>query len=166
MICIQHFNQAYGLYLAKKISFRLLQDQAAVMIGLCDDLHAGVASALEVTETHIQWLKQRQEANWEYNEYLGGEVFICESEEDLQHVVGCDLEWAEEHGNLWPNVMEKPLVWDSCDYLIESSGDPQWVMFLICWNNAGGPVYYVPKPLWAAAKVEEHIALTHQMWQA
>ena len=55
--------------------------------------------------------------------------------------------------------------WDACDYLPEGLGDPQWVMFLMCWNNAGGPVYYVPKHLWASARVEEHIALTELAWK-
>ncbi|WP_301103316.1 hypothetical protein [Propionivibrio sp.] len=56
-----------------------------------------------------------------------------------------DVNWASTHDGNWPNVTDLPVAWDSCTYLAEKSGDPEWVMFLLCPNDAGGPVYYVPK---------------------
>ena len=89
----------------------------------------------------------------EVEQLMGSEVNI-----KVEHI------WAEAHDGQWPNVMDMPMVWDSCTYLDESAGDPQWVIFLLCWNNAGGPVYYVPQHLWEAARVTEHIEATNRAW--
>jgi hypothetical protein len=104
---------------------------------------------------------QQPEATQDYNEYLGGYVFLCETELDLLHVLGCDFEWAKAHNGNWPNVTDVAMSWDDCRYLEEVKGDPQWVIFVLCWNNAGGPVYYVPKHLWTQARVNEHIKATN-----
>lgn len=164
MICIHHFNEAHQQYEDGGIPYRLLQDQAAVMIGICRNPHQGVSNALEITESNIQWLLKQEEAMADYSDFLGGYVYICESEADLRQINGCDFDWAESHGGQWPNVMDKPMVWDSCTYLDDPAGDPQWVIFLLCWNDAGGPVYYVPKHLWGPARVVEHIETTHGAW--
>ena len=50
MLCIHNFNQAHQQYQDGCIPFRLLQDQAAVMIGICSNPHSGVAHAMEITE--------------------------------------------------------------------------------------------------------------------
>lgn len=104
---------------------------------------------------------QQPEATQDYGDYLGGYVYVCETDEDLLQIQGCDFEWAEAHDGNWPNVTDIAMPWDACTYLSEASGDPQWVIFLLCWNNAGGPVYYVPKHLWQQARVAEHIEATN-----
>ena len=157
MIEIQCFNEAYQHYIQKKISFRLLQDQAFVIFGLCQTTHSSVSNALEVSQADINWLMQQPEAMQDYVGNLGGYVFVCEDEEDLLHIKGCDFEWASLHEGSWPNVTDLAMSWDACHYLDESHGEPQWVMFLLCWNNAGGPVYYLPQQLWTKARVTEHI---------
>lgn len=164
MILIHHFNEAHQQYQDGRITYRLLQDQAAVMIGICSNPHPGVSNALEIGESKIQWLLQQEEAGADYSDFLGGYVYVCESEADLRQINGCDFDWAESHGGKWPNVTDRPMVWDSCTYLEESTGDPQWVIFLLCWNDTGGPVYYVPKHLWQPARVDEHIKATHGAW--
>ena len=161
MIKIHHFNEAYQQYTKHKINFRLLQDQAAVMLGLCQSPHAQISNPLEVTQADIDWLMQQAEAMQDYGNYLGGYVYVCETEQDLLQIHGCDFEWAGTHDGDWPNVTDIAMSWDVCNYLDEASGDPQWVIFLLCWNNAGGPVYYVPKHLWARARVTEHIEATN-----
>ena len=161
MIKIHHFNEACRRYKQNKISFRLLQDQAAVMLGLCQNPHPSVINSLEITQADIDWLMQQPEAKNDYGDYLGGYVYVCETDEDLMQIHGCDFEWAEAHDGNWPNVTDIAMSWDVCNYLEESSGNPQWVMFLMCWNNAGGPVYYVPKQLWGKAIVSEHILATN-----
>ena len=160
MIKNHHFNEAYQQYKQNRINFRLLQDQAAVMLGLYQNPHKSFNNALEITQADIDWLMQQPEALQDYGDYLGGYVNICETEDDLLQIHGCDFEWAEAHDGNWPNVTDIAMAWDACNYLYEVSGDPQWVIFLLCWNNAGGPVYYVPKHLWTAARVVEHIAAT------
>lgn len=164
MRVIHHFHEAHQLYRQGHIPYRLLQDQSAVLIGLCQAKYQGVAESLNINEADIGWLLRQPEASMDYSEHLGGYVHICENEDDLKQIQGCDFEFAETHGGHWPNVTDRPLGWDVCAYLAEPKGDPEWVMFLLCWNDAGGPVYYVPKCLWQRARVEEHMALTNNSW--
>ena len=159
MITSNNFNEAYQQYQSGVIPYRLLQEQAIVMLGLCSNPHLTVTNSLGITDNNINWLLQQDEAAFDYSDYLGGNVYICETENDLKEIHGCDFEWAETHGS-WPNVTDMALSWDSCCYLQESEGEPQWVLFLLCWNNAGGHVYYVPKQLWSISRVSEHIAAT------
>lgn len=74
------------------------------------------------------------------------------------------MEFAEAHGNRWPNVTELVMSWDACDYLPQQEGEPEWAMFLLCWNDAGGPVFYVPKRMWDVAHVAEHVAASKAFW--
>lgn len=159
MIEIHNFNEAHQYYQSGVTPYRLLQDQAAVMLGICSNPHPTVTNSSDITYSDIQWLLQQAEATFSYADYLGGNVYACEVNADLKQIHGCDFEWAETHGS-WPNVTDIPMSWDSCCYLQESTGEPQWVIFLLCWNNAGGPIYYVPKQLWQTARVTEHIAAT------
>ena len=161
MIEILSFSDAHQLYLQHKISLRLLQDQAFIILGICQNNPSSAINPLEITQSDIDWLMQQPEATFEYNQYLGGYMYICETVKDLMNINGCDFVWAEKHHGIWPNVTEKAMSWEACNYLDESSGDPQWVIFLMCWNNAGGPSYYVPKYLWQQARVAEHIAATN-----
>ena len=161
MIEIQCFNEAYQDYIQNKTSFRLLQDQAAVMIGLCQNTYEFNGMPEKITDVDIAWLLAQPEASLSYENLLGGSIYICETADDLLQIKGCDFEWAEAHDGNWPNVTDIAMSWDACNYLDEASGDPQWVIFLMCWNNAGGPVYYVPKRLWVKARVAEHIEETN-----
>ncbi len=164
MITIPRFIDAYRSWQQGRIPLRLVQDQAAVLIGICRNTYRPIADALQVADADIAWLLQQPEAADAYADLLGGNVYICETADDLRQVVGMDMDWASTHGNQWPNVTDLPLAWDSCSYLKENSGDPEWAMFLLCWNDAGGPVYYVPKQLWTAARVPEHMAATNAVW--
>lgn len=160
MITISNFNDAYLLYQQGLIAYRLLQEQAIVLISLLTNPPPEITSPLSITHQHMQWLTQQSESTMTYMDMLGGDMHICEEASYLQQIKGYDLEWAETHDGNWPNVMDMPLSWDVCCYLDEPEVNPQWVMFLLCWNNAGGPVYYVPKHLWEMARVAEHIAKT------
>lgn len=166
MVTLHNFNEAFRQYQSNVISLRLLQDQAAVMLGICSNPHPTVANALDITDDDINWLLQQDEAVLSYSDYLGGNVYVCETASDLLQIHGCDFEWAETHSGIWPNVTDMAMSWDSCEYLQESAGEPQWVIFLLCWNNAGGHVYYVPKHIWQAARVTEHIAATENAWKS
>lgn len=162
MIIIHNFNEAHQQYQSGIIPYRLLQDQAAVMLGICSTSHLTVANALDITDIQISWLLQQDKVTANYADFLGGNVFVCEQEADLKQIHGCDFEWAESHGGVWPNVTDVAMSWDACNYLDEATGEPQWVMFLLCWNNAGGPAYYIPKHLWVQARVIEHMKATNQ----
>jgi hypothetical protein len=166
MIKTHNFNEAHQQYQNGLIPYRLLQDQAAVMLGICSNPHQTVVNAFDVSDNNINWLLQQAEVAADYADFLGGNIYVCEVEADLLQINGCDFEWAETHEGNWPNVTDLPMSWDSCSYLPESIGEPQWVIFLLCWNNAGGHVYYVPKHLWSKAKVTEHIAATEGTWKS
>ncbi len=164
MITIERFIDAYRRYREGRQPLRLLQDQVAVLIGICRNTYRPIAEPLEVTDADINWLLQQPEATQDYADLLGGNVYVSETADDLKQVVGMDMDWASTHDHQWPNVTDLPMAWDSCTYLAEESGEPQWAMFLLCWNDAGGPVYYVPKQLWHAARVAEHMAATNTVW--
>jgi hypothetical protein len=164
VITIHRFTDAYRSWQQGRIPLRLVQDQAAVLIGLCRNTHRPIADALDVTAADIAWLLQQPEAAQDYADLLGGNVYVCETTDDLKQIVGMDMDWASTHDHQWPNVTDLPLSWDSCTYLTEKSGDPEWAMFLLCWNDAGGPVYYLPKHLWEAARVADHVAETNAAW--
>lgn len=166
MITLHSFKEAFRIYRQDRLPFRLLQDQAAVLVGLCRARYRPVADALAITGEDIGWLLRQPESAWDYANFLGGYVHVCESEVDLKQVTGCDFDWAATHGGKWPCVTDTPIAWDDCRRLHEAAGEPQWAMFLLCWNDAGGPVYYVPKQLWQAARLKEHLAATQQVWNA
>jgi len=79
----------------------------------------------------------------------------------LKEVIGIDFAFAKTNDNRWPNVLDQVMSWDQCRFV-----DDEWAMFLLCWNDAGGPVFYVPKYLWAVARVAEHVAETERHWNA
>ena len=161
MIKIHHFNDAYQQHKQHKIGFRVLQDQVALMLSICQHNQLAISNPQAITQSDIDWLTQQPEAIQDYSDYLGGYVYVCETKQDLLQILGCDFDWAQMHEGQWPNVTDLPMSWDVCNYLVETTGDPQWVIFVMCWNNAGGPVYYVPKHLWVKARVIKHIAVTN-----
>lgn len=165
MIVIHNFAEAHSMYQQGAIPFRLLQDQARVLIDICPQPSRYIDETTDISDSDIEWLLQQPEVSEEdYNGMLGGEVYVCQSEADLKEIVGMDMEFAKAHGNRWPNVTELVMSWDQCAYLSQKNAEPEWAMFLLCWNDAGGPVFYVPKHLWQAAKVSEHIAETERHW--
>ena len=131
------------------------------MLGVCDNPYPSVASPVEITQADIDWLLQQEEVSQSYDALLSGNVYICETASDLLEIQGCDFDWAETHDDRWPNVTDLPMSWDVCEYLEDLTGNPQWVVFMLCWNNAGGAIYYVPEHLWVHARVTEHIAATN-----
>ncbi len=165
MLTLHHFTEAFGFYQQDRLPFRLLQDQAAVLVGLCRARCRPIADALNVTDEDVTWLLQQPESAWDYANFLGGYVHVCETEADLAQVQGCDFDWANTHGGKWPCVTDMPIAWDDCRKLQEATAEPQWAIFLICWNDAGGPVYYIPKHLWQVARLDEHISATNVVWQ-
>ncbi len=163
MITIPHFIDAYRSWQQGRITWRLLQDQVAVLVAICRNTHRPIADALEVTDADIAWLLQQPEAADAYVDLVGGNVDIAQCKEDLAQIVGCDFEFAEQHGR-WPNVTDLPIIFDQCSYVQEQSGAPMYVLLMTIWSDAGGPVYYVPKQLWIAARVPEHMAATNAVW--
>ena len=103
----------------------------------------------------------REEKDLDY--WVGGSINICETEEDLKQVQGCDFKWFETH-NTWPNVTDLPMSWDVCAYCGDNP-DNGWAVFMLCTNNAGGPSFYIPQHLWKAARLTEHLAKHKEHWR-
>lgn len=103
----------------------------------------------------------REESDLDY--WVGGPINLCETEEDLKEVQGCDFKWAETHNNTWPNVTDLPMSWDVCAYCGDNP-DNGWAVFVLCTNNAGGPSFYIPQHLWKAARLTEHLAKHKEHW--
>ncbi len=93
MIEILSFSNAHQHYQQHKISLRLLKDQAFIILGICQNNLSSSAKPLEITQSDIDWLMQQPEAAFDYNQYLGGYTYICETVNDLMHVQGCDFVW-------------------------------------------------------------------------
>jgi len=165
MIIIHNFKEACSLYQQGCIPFRLMQEQALVLIGICPQPNRYISEAYEISSSDIEWILQHSELVEEANNgMLGGEVHVCQTEDDLKEVVGMDMEFARTHGNRWPNVTDMVLSWDQCVFLEQQQGEPEWAVFLLCWNDAGGNVFYVPRHLWQAGRVAEHVAETNKFW--
>ena len=116
MITIDRFIDAFGSYQQRRYPYRLLQDQAAVLIAICRNTYRPIADALDVTDADINWLLQQPEAADAYADLVGGNVYICETTDDLKQIVGMDMDWASSHGNQWPNVTDQPMAWDTCTH--------------------------------------------------
>lgn len=153
MVEMSNFKQAFQLYETRQLALAVIQDIAYLLMSVCDDHPPNVHSSRDINADNLKRLSCQLAAEFSFNEYLGGDAFVCESESDLTNVVAFDPAWAEKHGD-WPNVTDQPMVWDVCYAL-----DYEWAVFSCIWNNAGGNVYYVPKSLWTAARVEEHLAI-------
>jgi hypothetical protein len=164
MIVIHNFKEACSLHQQGHIPFRLLQEQALVLIGICPQPNRYINEALDITDKDIEWLLQQPDALEDYNGMLGGEVYICQCEADLKEVQGIDLEFAREHGNRWPDVTDQVMSWDVCNYLTEKDGEPNFCAFAIFWNDAGGNIFYLPKHLWGIGRVADHVLATQQFW--
>src|SRR3989338_1810976 len=115
MIVIPNFVQAQHLYRQGHIPFRLLQEQAMVLIGINSGHY--VDEAFDMGDSDIEWLLQQPESSEDYNGLLGGEVNVCQTEADLKEIVGMDMEFAETHGNRWPDCTDQVMSWDQCAYL-------------------------------------------------
>ncbi len=114
-------------------------------------------SALEVTQKHINWILSQRIASLQYCDVIGGNVHVCETEDDLQQIFG------DQHGR-WPNCTEIAMAWDHCDYLKEDAGEANFGVLNCIWNESGGPLYFVPRRLWLAARLEEHMEMTGSVW--
>jgi hypothetical protein len=114
---------------------------------------------LDLYEVDSSYMKRVSEADLpEFENYLGGDVKIVETEADLEMVTGVDHDFAHEYGR-WPNIKDKPLIWDGAGFL-----DGEWAFVYLAWTDSGGDVYYVPKKLWEAAHMKEHVRLTNEAW--
>lgn len=84
---------------------------------------------------------------------LGGNVFQCETEEDLQCVKGWDFDGVGEDPVITGN---RDCHFDVVDYVETPDGNVEWALVSIFTNNSGGHVYYIPKALFEKANITTH----------
>ena len=138
------FKQIYDAYKAGEIDEALMEEARLLANGF-DKPKMSDEELLELTKQAYQ----------SYMFLIGGDFHVCEVEVDLKQIKGIDIDWFLEH-NEWPDVTQCIMDWDVCEFL---NNEPAtgWFVFMLCSNNAGGHVFYVPKKLWERARVYEHI---------
>jgi hypothetical protein len=158
MIEIKNFRQAFEMYKVGTLPLNLLQDQASAIMGDTERYAETADIEMEALE---RLYNDPENSVADYGNYLGGNVYVCETLEDLKQVEGCDLDFADRNGDRWPNITDMPLEGDCCCYV---HSEPRFIMFLLCWNNAGGPVYYIPQHLWTD-NVIQSVHQTESFWE-
>lgn len=95
---------------------------------------------------------------------LGGFIYVCEEEKDLDEITGVDFEWSDNHEGKDPTIKDTVMSWDICEY---ANNDPAsgWGIVLLCTNNSGGNVYSIPSKLWAACNFNEQVKANNVQWQ-
>jgi hypothetical protein len=157
----KNFRELYAGWQAGDVPFCVLQEMTIAQLGMIDIIvPQGIAPSVSQIEAILKDSTEPQEFMYE----LGGDVHICENEEDLKQIESVDFEWARQHNDKWPNATDQGMSWDCCDYVL-SSRSTGWVIFLLCTNNAGGHTYYVPEALWPAARVLEHTRSSDTPWE-
>lgn len=91
-----------------------------------------------------------------FDEYIGGDVFIVETEEDLLSIKTYDLE------NDNATVMNTVTSWDVCNFIEGDNGEYTYALFVMITNNSGGDSFYVPKSLFGKARVVEHFLASNE----
>lgn len=95
---------------------------------------------------------------------LGGALYICEEEKDLDEIIGVDFEWSDLHDGKDPTIKDTVMGWDICEY---ANDDPAsgWGIVLLCTNNSGGDVFSIPSKLWSACNFNEQVKANNSQWQ-
>lgn len=122
-----------------------------------------ITSALIVDSLErVQELMDKEEDDG-FEGWLGGSIFVCETEEDLKKIESVSFSFWEIEGR-WPNITEDASIghWDICEYI---GTPPTYCLVCLCSNNAGGNMFYVPASLFEAARIEEHIKEYTEVWK-
>jgi hypothetical protein len=154
MLSLKSFQEAW--HKRKIVPFVIMQDVFRMA-----DIGLGVLEREAVDLEYMRIVSQKNEEDLpSFEDYLGGDVNIVETEEDLKKITNCDLDFADKHGGRWPDVTDMPMVWDDCRKL-----DEEWALFFAAWTDAGGNTYYVPRKFWEQIDLDSHVRLTQESQQ-
>lgn len=111
----------------------------------------------------LNMVREMEEGDDDIENWLGGSVLVCETEEDLKEITSVDFGFSETMGR-WPNITEDASIghWDICEYI---GSPPAYCLVCLCSNNAGGNMFYVPASLFEAARIEEHVKEYAEVWK-
>lgn len=118
------------------------------------------ADTLEELETKfppdlVDTLKDKGLIEWPdcdefYSDYFGGSFYLIETDEDLTHIKNTKFK----------SILEEADAFDQCEFINE-----QYVLILLCVNNAGGPTYFVHKKFVDKyLTIKDSISLTAKVW--
>jgi len=90
------------------------------------------------------------------NHFFGGKVYYVETKEDLKEIKHFTI----TDGNSFPSVLDCPGAFDGARYI-----DENMISLFSAINDAGGPVYYIPRSVYNfCPHVEESVKLTEIFW--
>ena len=112
MIELKNFKEVWLGFLSGKVEEPVLLDCTRVQSNI---ENYNIEPTVEVAKILYKNFEDTEENSFSY--LVGGNVFICETEEDLEQIEGVDFEFAESNGGRWPNVTDLPMAWDCCDYV-------------------------------------------------
>jgi hypothetical protein len=155
------FKELANLHQADVVPFRIVQEIAQVLLGLCGG--KDVANAVDVNDAEIAWLLALPE-EIDFMHYMGGNVFLVQAQCDLSEIVVMDYKFNEQHGR-WPNATDDvALPLDDARKLLNADGSSDYALLFAATNNAGGPSWFIPQHLWQAAQIDKQIEAHQQFW--
>jgi hypothetical protein len=74
-----------------------------------------------------------------FSSHLGGNVYLCETVEDLKEI---STSISTAAGDRWLSLYEAADSFDVCEWMFP---DNAMVFLVMIWNDSGGPAYFIPK---------------------
>ncbi len=94
-----------------------------------------------------------------FEEYYGGDLCLVQNLEDLTKIATAMEDPRDLSRHL--SLAETASVFDCCRWIENET----YVEVLMCWTDAGGPTYYIPRHLaLISPTVLESIKLSHEEW--
>ena len=109
----QTFEELVAAFEQEEIPFCIVQEVAMALGDVCknsEDITLG-----DIID--IQKQVAKSPARGEFLLEMGGNIFVCETEEDLKQITVFDTAWAATHEGAWPTAADTPGELDICQYL-------------------------------------------------
>lgn len=94
--------------------------------------------------------------------HIGGDIHLLETFEDLHEISTTVVDPATKG---WASLVNTADAFDIAKYLGEGTRYDRIAVFMNCWNDDGGPLYYVPKAIAdQCPNVDLSVKLTSTFW--
>jgi hypothetical protein len=121
-------------------------------------LFALITKTFDFYSTMVDEILKSEFADQPYYDLFGGKIQLVESKEDLREI---STGIASVANDRWLTLYEVPESFDVCDW---TDKDQDFVQVVMCWNDAGGPLYFIPKEF-VTENVLDSIKLTNAYWE-
>lgn len=147
--CGNDWNETFKLYASEKIPRDVFYWIGRIIVGYdVESFYEMIALA------NNKWTNSDN-----YLNYFGGNVFLCETLEDLNEIK--TTEESEKDPSKWASILEKADGFDDCRDI------GNHIVFFMACNDSGGNTYFVPKRfIKDCPNIEQCIKLTDEMWRA